>query len=354
MTGIPFKVRLGLSPVCEVREADALQTTRRLIHAGAAAVVILGTGLVLSALDSVRRIDALAVEAEMHRAERALAALSVDGALTPDDVRRLREDYGLAGARFVEMQVVMRGEAIVTIPATTGETAGHVAWTPRRLGSEMFSTLAPRRIAMSMLLTLIVGFVFFWLSRTTRALDRHREAAYELARGDGLTGLANRRHFDEMLRRRFGAGTREPAALLCFDLDDFKLVNDSMGHAAGDEMLRAIGSRLRKLSGPNDVVARLGGDEFAIIRYGGASREALAAFARSAVVELCRPHRIGDTDVAVGVSIGIALAPEDGEAVGSLMHEADAALYRAKVMPGPAYVFAGDDPYKADAGRSAA
>lgn len=104
MTGVPLKVRVGLPPACEARETDALQTTRRLIHAGAAAVVILGTGLVFSALDSVRQLDAVAVEAEMWRAERAVAALVADGALTPDEVRRLQAEYGLEGARIVEAQ----------------------------------------------------------------------------------------------------------------------------------------------------------------------------------------------------------------------------------------------------------
>jgi diguanylate cyclase (GGDEF)-like protein len=148
-----------------------------------------------------------------------------------------------------------------------------------------------------------------------------------VASEDALTGLANRRAFEEALRAACAKDEGEIALLLC-DLDGFKQVNDTLGHAAGDALLREIAARLNEAAAPNALVGRLGGDEFAILL-----REAMpgsaAKVAERAIAAIARPVRIDGQTAAVGVSIGIALGGNH-QGVQALMESADAAMYEAK------------------------
>jgi diguanylate cyclase (GGDEF)-like protein len=143
--------------------------------------------------------------------------------------------------------------------------------------------------------------------------------------------LRNRRAFEEELRQAC-AGAEGPFALLLCDLDGFKQVNDTLGHAAGDALLREIAFRLVVETKPHGIVARLGGDEFGILLQ--PSTQALAAATAQRLVEaVARPIRIGNEDAAVGVSIGIALGSRTPKAqldAKALMAGADAAMYDAK------------------------
>ena len=120
---------------------------------------------------------------------------------------------------------------------------------------------------------------------------------------------------------------------MIFDLDRFKAVNDTLGHAAGDALLVEASQRVQGLLEENDLVARLGGDEFSIIQQ--ADRDALAKANRLAhqlVEVLQEPFAIDGHDVSIGVSVGIALAPRDGTSSHTLLRSADVALYTAKAM----------------------
>jgi diguanylate cyclase (GGDEF)-like protein/PAS domain S-box-containing protein len=152
-----------------------------------------------------------------------------------------------------------------------------------------------------------------------------------MAHHDPLTGLFNRAQFTERLD---GALTRvrrgEQLAVLFLDLDQFKQVNDTRGHLAGDELLKAVADRLRGCVREIDTVARLGGDEFAIIQTAikkPAETSALADRIRAAIKA---PYDFGDLQAVVGVSIGISHAPHDATASAELMKRADLALYKAK------------------------
>jgi diguanylate cyclase (GGDEF)-like protein len=124
---------------------------------------------------------------------------------------------------------------------------------------------------------------------------------------------------------------RERFNLLFLDLDQFKAVNDSMGHPAGDELLKQVSERLTHCTRQHDVVARFGGDEFAILQiFRGDAREAALILAERLLESIIRPYDIGGEEVIIGTSIGIALAPEDGANSELLMKNADLALYRAK------------------------
>jgi diguanylate cyclase (GGDEF)-like protein len=150
---------------------------------------------------------------------------------------------------------------------------------------------------------------------------------------DGLTGLANRTSFNERLQRHFGATERrsETVSVLFIDIDDFKFVNDSIGHAAGDALLVAVAGRLSKCVRPGDFVARLGGDEFAIIT-GDSTADATAAdaVAQRVLESFITPILLGGRLVPVAVSIGISVMRDDTRDSASLLSEADFAMYTAK------------------------
>ena len=153
-----------------------------------------------------------------------------------------------------------------------------------------------------------------------------------MAHHDALTNLPNRILFRERLEAALDK-VREDGSrmgLLCLDLDNLKLVNDTLGHAAGDELLRQVAERLRKNVHQSDLVARLGGDEFAILHTNPAEVGAVAALAEQVIGAIDEPFLIQGQQILSGVSIGIATAPVDGAAADLLLRNADLALYRAK------------------------
>jgi diguanylate cyclase (GGDEF)-like protein len=183
------------------------------------------------------------------------------------------------------------------------------------------------------------GWVATYEDVTERRAAEQRLA--HMARHDQLTGLPNRLYFAEHMRVVF-AGPRpdREIALLCVDLDRFKIVNDTLGHPAGDALLREAGDRLRACVGPGALVVRLGGDEFAIVLGGAAAQtgstanegqpEAATAVAERIVTTLGLPFEVDGQHVSVGASVGIAIGSETLNSADALLKSADLALYRAK------------------------
>jgi diguanylate cyclase (GGDEF)-like protein/PAS domain S-box-containing protein len=154
-----------------------------------------------------------------------------------------------------------------------------------------------------------------------------------IARHDPLTGIANRAVLHEKLEEALARLRRRQEAftVLLLDLDGFKYINDTLGHAAGDDMLKELAQRLTAALRETDILARLGGDEFAIIQSGETNqREAAIGLAVKVLEIVAQPFDLDGHNVTVGTSIGIALAPEDGTAAGELLQKADLALYRVK------------------------
>ena len=153
-----------------------------------------------------------------------------------------------------------------------------------------------------------------------------------LASHDALTRLPNRAFFMERLAQGLGAKVpaRQGLAVLFLDLDGFKAINDTHGHAAGDELLRVVATRLARAVREDDTVSRLGGDEFACLLNGLATAEHAVASAMKLRDAIRMPCRIGDRLVQVGVSIGVSLCPVDGTTSEELLLKADMAMYRAK------------------------
>ena len=152
-----------------------------------------------------------------------------------------------------------------------------------------------------------------------------------LAHTDELTGLGNRRLLSAKLAAALdpSIGAPRPLALLLIDLDDFKEINDTLGHSVGDQLLVEIGARLRTTVREHDVLTRQGGDEFAVLLHGAGLDEATAAAGRL-LEQLADPVVLGDASVRVGASIGIALAPIHATGADGLLQRADVVMYRVK------------------------
>ena len=155
--------------------------------------------------------------------------------------------------------------------------------------------------------------------------DRLRHQALH----DQVTGLGNRRLLDGRLTEALAAG--RPLAMILLDLDDFKAVNDSLGHAAGDELLMAAGQRMRRNVRPDDLVVRLGGDEFALLLLDPDSQAEAEPVAERVLASLGQPFMVAGRSAQVGASVGLATA-DGGGAVGAaeLLAQADGAMYEAK------------------------
>lgn len=153
-----------------------------------------------------------------------------------------------------------------------------------------------------------------------------------LSRHDELTGLPNRYHIKEFLAGKLAKEdlNHYPFAMICLDLDKFKPVNDIFGHSTGDALLGEVASRLKNCVRRGDFVARQGGDEFMLLLGNTSQQDQIEEVCRRIVQELNRPFAIEGNDVAIGVSMGIALAPRDSSSANDLLRYADIALYQAK------------------------
>lgn len=163
------------------------------------------------------------------------------------------------------------------------------------------------------------------------------QSASRLALFDALTGLPNRLSLSRMLADAVGRGRR--CSLLLLDLDRFKAVNDSLGHPAGDKLLKLVAERLEKVVGDRSKVFRMGGDEFKIILPGVCDPAALEGLATAIIEGVSQPYSIQGTRCVIGASIGIATCPADGETGEDLTRKADLALYAAKAAGRQCYRF---------------
>ncbi|MBW8853650.1 MAG: EAL domain-containing protein, partial [Bradyrhizobium sp.] len=173
-----------------------------------------------------------------------------------------------------------------------------------------------------------------WVATHLDVTEQRRSEAKitHMAQHDALTDLPNRVLLRERMEHAI-AVTRNGGldlAVLMLDLDRFKEVNDTLGHPAGDSLLRAVAARLRECTTETALIARLGGDEFAVIDYVTSPAVEAATLAENIRKALCEPFDLGDHRVTVGTSIGIAIAPRDGNDPDAIMKSADLALYSAK------------------------
>jgi diguanylate cyclase (GGDEF)-like protein len=182
------------------------------------------------------------------------------------------------------------------------------------------------------------GFVATFDDITDRLAAEER--IRHLAHYDPLTDLPNRVTFYERIEKMLAHLRRsESVAVLSLDLDHFKNVNDTLGHPVGDRLLRAAADRMRSCVREDDIVARLGGDEFAIVQAPSEQTPDITHLSSRLIETVGAPYDIDGHQIMVGVSVGIAVAPADGNKPDVLMRNADLALYRAKKDGGGAYRF---------------
>ena len=169
------------------------------------------------------------------------------------------------------------------------------------------------------------------LIETLAAKQRLEAQLMHLAHHDVLTGLPNRLLFRERLQQELARARRgEGLAVLCLDLDQFKSVNDTLGHPVGDGLLQEVADRMRASVRETDIVSRLGGDEFAIVQVATPEPEGAIVLAERLIDAMSKPFDVGGHQVVIGTSIGISLAPSDGLDPDHIIKNADLALYRAK------------------------
>jgi diguanylate cyclase (GGDEF)-like protein len=189
-------------------------------------------------------------------------------------------------------------------------------------------------LAAGLIITMFVVVYLGLASRNARQIELANQRVLELARIDTLTGLPNRAVFLEQLEAAVDVRARprgDTFSVLMLDLDRFKNVNDSLGHAAGDVLLREVANRLRSALRDTDLLARLGGDEFAIIQTGcDDQRTGSIDLAARICKRIAEPFQLLGRQVEVGTSIGIAMVPEHGSDREQLLKKADLALYRSK------------------------
>jgi diguanylate cyclase (GGDEF)-like protein/PAS domain S-box-containing protein len=236
--------------------------------------------------------------------------------------RRLFGLQGRAECKGPLLSDILGRQADAALSAVWERTPRRVQTLVRRGGSERYLELAVNAVPAE------GAWIGVAIVRDITEQHAQFEALNRFATEDSLTGLLNRRAFAEALNCVGELNANEYALLMC-DLDEFKTVNDTFGHQAGDAILREIAARLASAIGPTAILARLGGDEFAVL-LAHTSEPAAGCAAERLLAAVCVPIAIGCQHVRVGMSIGIALSSSQ-PCPTRLMASADRAMYRAKV-----------------------
>ena len=253
-----------------------------------------------------------------------LVVQAVDKALKGD----LEEARELIRQKIVSSQKLIAFEIDNLLALQKAETEGAVGEATQAYHSTRLLMLLLGVAATG--LGFVIAFVVIRNARRQARLLQH-QAMY-----DNLTGLPNRALFDDRLRQAVLIGRREkqPFALIAVDLDRFKEINDTLGHAAGDKVLQYVADAARASLRESDTVARMGGDEFTILLATANDLDGAVAAAKKILKALEAPLEISGQKVEVGASLGIAMFPEHGEDPTVLLREADAAMYLAKQTHG--------------------
>jgi diguanylate cyclase (GGDEF)-like protein len=308
-------------------EGDVSGVSDRVLTAGASDIVVLS--------DRPAIVSAKPIVSDSGEIEQVAGAEYIHVAVRYLDdslIGELQNSYLLEGLRFSWTEGLSSEETTSPLRNSAGEVLGYYAWTPYRPGSAVFGHVWPVLLALFLGGMAALAGLLTVVRKRSLSLVRTQAEIRHLATHDVLTGLPNRSQFeaelDEALIRCEAPG--RSIALLYLDLDRFKEVNDTLGHHAGDLLLRQFAERLKGLTSRDDTIARLGGDEFTII-VRAFTTEAEIELLCSKLVETARhPFEVADTKVFIGVSVGVAIAPRDGTTAPELARRADIALYSAK------------------------
>lgn len=302
---------------------EELHTEAAIVGANSAAALAFNDPKAAQETINAVRLTPRVIGGGLYRANGMRLAETSDGTWqVPESLRAPQAPtataYGLAGGVLLE-DVRVEGTKVGTL-----------------LLRVSFSGLYWRMLEYAVGVLGIAGVALTVAYRLTARLRRRMAQAEEqmdrLAFYDQVTGLPNRRLFERELRQAVERVEREAtgAALLLIDVDDFKKVNDSFGHAVGDKVLQMIGVRMASVLRPTDLVARIGGDEFGAILHGLYGSDNAAKVARLMIEAIAAPFPTEPTPTHVGLSIGVAMLPDDGTDPAALLRCADMAMYVAK------------------------
>ena len=318
--------------------------TNILLGAGglAALTVAIMIFLVVRQLAQENTISLQTLALEKHRLDTALNNM-VQGLIMFDSADRVvvcNDDY--IKMYGLSREIVKPGLSFLDLLRYRTKAGEFVHHDPERYRTDLAAAMAQGQVMSSILETadgreiLVTNSPMSGGGRVATHKDiterRKTEAkiAY-MALHDALTDLPNRSMLYEQLRQMLARSRRgEHSAVLYLDLDHFKDVNDAHGHSVGDLLLKSVADRLRQCVRDADTVARLGGDEFAIMQVGASQPTDATSLASRLIEVISAPYQLGDHQVVVELSIGIALAPDDGQDPEQLLRNADLALYRAK------------------------
>lgn len=214
----------------------------------------------------------------------------------------------------------------------SGRIIGFFSWVPEEPAYELIKETAPVIAFGVLAAALAVAMLLRRLKRTSTILEATKAKASFLAFHDPLTGIPNRALFEDRLDQAL-ANMRRTGSLIALhyiDLDRFKHINDTLGHPAGDELIRTAAKRLVELVDEVDTVARLGGDEFAIIQFQPRDVSAAEALSQTVVEALSLPVPVAGVEALVGASVGVIVTADPSVDAADLMRQADIALYQAK------------------------
>ena len=258
-------------------------------------------------------------------------------ALEPGTSGKMRRDLLLGDLAFADAAPADRTANTIALQCVQGKPLGWLRWTAKSPAPTMLRHARPMLAAWTLLFigVLLGGIVVLRRSwRGTRELLASEAQARHNALHDAMTGLPNRENTMQRLRQDLAAcisaAVRGDVFVAYVDLDGFKVVNDTMGHHVGDELVRQVALRMRRTLSPGDFIARFGGDEFVVLRRAEGGRAMADALGKQIMALMREPFAISGHAIDVSCSCGISWGPAQSEDPGELLRRADIALYRAK------------------------
>lgn len=270
-----------------------------------------------STADGVLVVDSHGQIVSFNRRFVEMSGISEDVLRLPDATEALRHGMDL----FERSEIVLKKSS--GIESTPGNTSFETLELKDGRVVECYSQ--PQVVNDA-----VVGRV--WCFRDVTERRQSEETIRHLAYHDALTDLPNRALLADRLTVALAQArrTRQPVAVMFLDIDRFKLINDTLGHVIGDELLKQVGEELSALVRDGDTVARVGGDEFTLLLTGIDESETVSIIARRILETIRQPRTLAEQELRVTTSLGVAMFPADGETAEALLRHADTAMYRAK------------------------
>ncbi|NVK34975.1 MAG: diguanylate cyclase [Rhodobacteraceae bacterium] len=252
--------------------------------------------------------------------------------------------------RFDTMLRTGRGGPTHVVRDSGDTPIGSFVWVSETQNNTIWDTVIPIIVVLSLALAVLAFWIAWRIGKLTVSLQASEQQNRYLALHDTLSGLGNRLQFNRVLATSVAELPSKPFAVIHCDLDKFKAVNDTYGHAAGDAVIKAVAARMTSVIGRSGFVSRMGGDEFVILLRDRLDRKSLKELSHDLITTISEPIDLPNgVSADIGISVGIALAPEHGTEGEELMTAADNALYCSKEAGRGRMCFADEKHLVADA-----